>query len=207
MPLVFRNGKLLFVGGRLAMDLGCCCTEEERNRRCVQADVTVTISYGTSTQSVASVITSESAVNSHVRSVNDSFVSFNPAPAGLATATQTGPGSTNVATSAACRRGGELVEITRSTGQIVFHAVVSNLGTLSVSFHPGLGIHFNSTVQPLVAVATYVTSASMSVAVVANDCSVDVVGGNNQTWNPRFSVSTCTYANDAWNLQLNVTRP
>ena len=217
MPAVYtRNGAIILRGG-VPVAGDCCCTEEDRKKRCVRAEVEITVSYATTQTSLIQWedLPSQAEAQAKAKSVADSSILFDPAPAGVADTSVnlqgTGAHDAVVATSSRCRRGDELLSITRGTGTITFRAVVRNLGRIRVEFHPGLVLGYQQTIGDTRPTGrhTYVqdgVTASLSI-IDATRCSVVQTPAWPASWNPGFVLANLAYANEVWALELEVVRP
>ena len=215
-PVYTRNGRILLRNG-LPVVGDCCCTEADRGRRCVLARIEVSVAYATATTAEIPFdeLPSESEAAAKARSVSDSSILFDPAPAGVSDTSVdmrgSAPWEASVATSNRCRAGDELLSISRGTGTVVFRAVVRNLGRFRIEFHPGLVLAAQRKVGDTSPSGrhTYVTSgvtASLSV-VEATRCVVSASPAWPASWDPGFDLSRLAYEREVWALEMEVSRP
>lgn len=233
MPAVYtRNGRIILRNG-LPVVGDCCCTEADRARRCVRASIEIVISYGIASVDVWSrcgALPTPSQAATLARNVDDTGVTFDPLPDGVADTSLLLSKDPNkrsardtVATSARCRQGDEFVSIDRTTGRITIRALVSNLGTLSIAFHPGLSVPklaegVDRPTNPEDGYCSYVTLASATFSATVSNCVVRAVApfASGATFDPGFkgaadpcgsSWSNLAYTDEVWNFALEVARP
>ncbi len=222
-PVYTRNGRIILRNG-LPVVGDCCCTEEDRRKRCVYAEIEVAVAYSSASMSGCldtAIPQSQSAAAAYVRSRYDSSLSFDPLPAGVADTDLSGradPCEAPVATSARCATGDERLSISFGSGLVTYRAVVRNLGRLRISFRCGLAVAYvRSGRTPSGGVADeqhqYVADGvapSLSVP-SASGCVVRQSPAWPASWDPRFNGSCGAPAyleNDGvLVLELEVARP
>ena len=217
MPAVYtRNGRIILRNG-LPVVGDCCCTEEDRRKRCVRAEIEVVVAYSTTQTSPIpwDDLPSQAEAEAKSKDVKDSSILFDPSPAGVADTSVnmqgTAPWEAAVETSNRSRQGDEILSIVRGTGTVTFRAVVRNLGRIRIEFHPGLVLGYQQTIGDTRPSGrhTYVqdgVTASLSI-VDATRCSVVQNPAWPASWNPGFVLANLAYANEVWALELEVVRP